>query len=888
MRLRFLFAANRAALALASAVFSLALNAHASPQGPEPKSAAEMAAAADPYDPIVAQIAAERISDWNYSQHPFDQEISSKFLDQYIDSLDYFHMFFIQSDIKDFEKYRTNLNVLTLRDKDLTPCWVIFSRFMERVHQRMNLTSNMLNSATFVFTNNDRFVLNRHDLPYAKDLNQAMDFWHEEVRCEYLEQLLTSPDVQFTGRVSADGKGRPVVTFKRDKLHPANFDLLPGKLLAKDGHEVGAVEIAAGQSNATVRLDLPAPAMAAKVTNLIYSATGQELGDVTFHHEKQEAASTNSDEIQKPRNNDEPAAMQAETGTNLMAVIHLERKDMAEIHKTLTNRCSQLLSHYKDMEKDGLAFERYVTSLARAYDPHSDFMSHISAENFAIQMKLSLFGIGALLGKDNDYCKIVELKEGPAKKSGKIHQDDRIVAVAQSNAEPVEVEGMTLDQIVEMIRGPKGSQVTLTVIPGDAPDASTRKHVTLVRDEIKLEDQEVKSRIFESPGPDGAESRVGVINIPSFYADNDNASLAGGAAKSMTSDVEKLIVRMKKEKVGGIILDLRNNGGGFLEEAIRLTGLFVPAGPVVQTKEPSGEIAVEPCHDDRVLYDGPLIVLTSRLSASASEITAGALQDWNRALIVGDHSTFGKGTVQTMQSLRPFLRQYLKQNKLAYNPDYDPGQLKITIKKFYRAAGVSTQLQGVLSDIELPSRLNADTNDIGESALPNALPCDKVESANPENLNRVRPYVAELKERSRQRVAASKDFDYIKEDIAQFLKMRADKSLSLNLDGRKAEQKSLIARADAIKKERLSRKKLDEKVYDLTLQNADMARLQLAAIKPGAASASTDPGFDDDSDTEAVTEEAAVDPALDEARHIMIDYIALANKEEGLSKAGIR
>jgi carboxyl-terminal processing protease len=891
MRFRFLFAASRLVLALALVSFLPKVHG-----APEPKTADQMAAAADPNDPIVAQIAAERIVAWNYSQRPFDQEMSSKFLDQYLDSLDYFHIFFLQSDIKDFEKYRTNLGVLTLMDRDLTPCWDIFARFMERVHQRTDLTSNMLETARFEFTNHERFVLNRHTLPYAKDLDEARQLWRQEVRYEYLDQLLTSPDVQFTGRVNSDAKGKVMVTLKRDKLHPASFDLLPAMLTAKDGHAIGWLEVAPDKSNATVRLDLPLRENLKKTTNYFYSAKGEEMGDVTFRREKIEPA-TNATNLagagvtltNKARNSDAPVpAPTAEAGTNFVAVIHLDQKNLEEIHKTLTNRCAQLSSHYKDLETGGRAFEFYVTSLAHAYDPHSDFMSHITAENFGIQMKLSLFGIGALLGKDNDYCKIIELKEGPAKKSGRIHENDRIVAVAQSNAEPVEVEGMLLDQIVEMIRGPKGTQVTLTVLPSDATDSSARKEVTLIRDEIKLEEQEVKARLHESPAADGSVSRVGVINIPSFYANTDpNASDGGsGQAKSMTTDVERLIKRLKKAKVDGIILDLRHNGGGFLEEAIKLTGLFVPSGPVVQTKDPSGEIVTDSCHNSDVLYDGPLVVLTSRLSASASEILAGALQDYNRALIVGDHATFGKGTVQTMQRLQPFLKQKLREKKMPYDPAYDPGDLKITIKKFYRAGGVSTQLKGVVSDLELPSKLNADTADVGESALPNALPCDEVTSANPENLNRVRPYLAELRARSRQRVAASKDFAYIQEDIAEFLKAQADKSLSMNLAERQAEQKTQTARAEAIKKERLSRKKSDEKVFEITLQNVDLAQLQPPTVKTNAA-AETTSSFEDDSDADAAeaATEAGADPTLEETRHILADYIGLMNKAPAISKA---
>jgi carboxyl-terminal processing protease len=924
MRFRLLFAAGSLAMALALTL--VPPHAHGAPQAAALQTPAEFAAAADPNDPIVAQIAAETIKDWNYSRYPFDEAMSSKFLDHYLDTLDYFHLFFLQTDISEFEPYRSNLNVLTLKDRDITPCWMIFSRFMERVHQRYDLASNALETAQFEFTNHERFVLNRHKLPYAKDLDEAKELWRQELRCEYLDQLLTTPDVQFIGSVSFDAKSNEVVTLKRDKLHPASFDLLPATLLAQDGHAIGWLEVAAGQSNATMRLALPWPENLKKTTNHLYSATGEEIGDVSFRRERMEtsltkgepallltnaegvlliftnaegvvvstniapkvheaASSVTPPSLRLPQSPADVPAVPAhegvavapptDAGTNLVALIHLDRKNLAEIHKTLTNRYAQMLRNYKELDSDRV-FELYVNSLARAYDPHSDFMGHATAENFGIQMKLSLFGIGALLTKDSDYCKILELKEGPAKKSGKLHENDRIVAVAQSNSEPVDVEGMLIDKIVEMIRGPKGTEVTLTVIPGDAVDASVRKQVSLIRDEIKLEDQEVKGRLYENTNVTGASSRLGLINIPSFYANPDSDS---SEAKSMTEDVARLIKRLQQEKVGGLILDLRHNGGGYLDEAVKLTGLFIHPGPVVQTKDPTGEEAVLKSRNAPI-YDGPLVILTSRLSASASEIFAGALQDYHRALIVGDHSTFGKGTVQTMQGLQPDLIRYLKRKSMFYDTNYDPGELKLTIKKFYRADGASTQLKGVISDIELPSRLNADTADVGESALPEALPWDEIGTAKPANLHLVQPYLAELQEHSRQRVAASKDFGYIQEDIAEFLKQQADKSLSLNLAERQAEQKTNMARSDAIRKEILSRKKSDEKIFEITLQNIDLAQLQPLPVKTNTVAASIgEASFDDDDpDAETAVSEGGVDPALEEARHILADYVTLMNK----------
>jgi len=495
MRVRSLFVAGRLALALV--LFQFLPKAHGAPPH-EARTVAEMEAAADPNDAIVAQIAAANLQHYHYTQHPFDEEMSSRFLDRFLDSLDYMHMFFLQSDIAEFEQYRTKLNVMTLEDTNITPCWVIFSRFMDRVHQRVDFASNQLQTATFDFKGHDKFILNRHTLPYAKDINELKEFWRQALRCEYLDQLLTSPDVQFTGPVSFDAKSNAIVTLTRDKMHPLSFDYLAKEYMAKDGHAIGWLEVAANQSNATLRLDLPSHENLKKTTNELYSVQNEDLGDVTFRRERVETDFARNNETpaldgqqvkdgQKPGGNENETAATAPhaASTNLEAVIRLNQKNMAEIHKTMTNHYASMLRNYKELDPDR-AFELYVNSLARAYDPHSDFMGHISAENFNIQMKLSLIGIGALLGKDDDYCSIEELKEGPAKKSGKLHEKDRIVAVAQSNAPPVDVEGMPLDKIVEMIRGAKGTQVTLTVIPHDAPDSSVRKNITLSRQRLSM------------------------------------------------------------------------------------------------------------------------------------------------------------------------------------------------------------------------------------------------------------------------------------------------------------------------------------------------------------------------------------------------------------------
>ncbi|MGH7970689.1 MAG: carboxy terminal-processing peptidase, partial [Limisphaerales bacterium] len=344
------------------------------------------------------------------------------------------------------------------------------------------------------------------------------------------------------------------------------------------------------------------------------------------------------------------------------------------------------------------------------------------------------------------------LPNGPAEKSKKIKVNDRIIAVGQSNQPPVDVVDMSLNKAVQLIRGPKGTEVRLTIMPAGA-DSSARKEITLVRDEIKLEDQEAKAKIIELPNVRGGETRLGVIDLPSFYASFDPSNSREKAEpKSTTADVARLLNKFKSENVNGVVLDLRRNGGGSLEEAIRLTGLFIKDGPVVQVRDYDNHVEEDDDPDPSILYDGPLIVLTSRLSASASEILAWALQDYGRALIVGDSSTHGKGTVQSVQQL------HIRGSSLLTN--VNPGALKLTIKKFYRPSGASTQLKGVVPDIVLPS-LFSESKEIGETALDHALKWDTIPKAKYDHLELVDPYLQELRKRSTERVASDKEFSYI-------------------------------------------------------------------------------------------------------------------------------
>ena len=477
-----------------------------------------------------------------------------------------------------------------------------------------------------------------------------------------------------------------------------------------------------------------------------------------------------------------------------------------------------------------------------------------------------------------DYCtdQLPGPPGGPAEKGKQIHEKDRITAVAQGNQPFVDVVDMELNRVVQLIRGSKGSQVRLMISP--AEDRAVLRMVTLVRDEIKLEDQEARAQLIETPDGHGGTNRIGIIDLPSFYATIDlpgNASHS--AAKSTTVDVARLINKLKSEKVSGIVLDLRSNPGGSLEEAVKFTGLFVKNGPVVLARSPEGQVNVDNDTDSSVLYDGPLVVLVNRASASASEIVAAALQDYERAIIVGDFSTFGKGTVQNLNPLRPFV---WPANASATN---DPGTAKITIRKFYRVSGASTQLRGVMSDIVLPDIWNYSTQ-FGESALekPAALGHHPA-PVNYSALNLVQPYLDGLRQRSAARLATNQDFVYIRQDIDEFQKRQADKTASLNERERVEERQEADARQKQRDAERAARKAPNVKIYDLTVENAGESGLPQPIGETNSASATAlPPGTNEPLSTTAVSASANPDAMLEETKQILQDYISLLSSNHTL------
>lgn len=509
-------------------------------------------------------------------------------------------------------------------------------------------------------------------------------------------------------------------------------------------------------------------------------------------------------------------------GEMLGEVLSETRIDPPE--KVLTRRYNQVLRNIREQEDEDVV-KTFLSALAQTYDPHSDYLSPSDMENFAISMRLSLVGVGAVLRSDEGYARVMEVVPGgPADLDGRLQVNDRIAAVAQGDEPFEDTVDLKLDKVVEKIRGKKGTTVRLLVIPANATDVSQRKVIEIVRDQVQLKDQEARAELIQMPAEDGHPPvRIGWITLPSFYSSSVDPS-RGGERKSTTEDVSLLLNRLTSEGIDGLVIDLRRDGGGSLEEAINLTGLFIPEGPVVQVKDTNGRVSVQSDNSGRTLYNGPMIVLMNRLSASASEIFAAALQDYGRALIVGDERSFGKGTVQQVIEVGRFMPFFSMAGA-------DAGSLKLTVQKFYRVKGGSTQLRGVESDIVLPSM--TDSEEIGEGSLTGPLPYDEVAPRliTPSPVGPL-AFLDEIRQRSARRVAKDPEFQFITEDMARLRERVERNRLSLNKAERKAENQAEKERREArAELRRTSGPALDAIVWDLTLDVVNEPELTKVAFE---------------------------------------------------------
>jgi len=557
----------------------------------------------------------------------------------------------------------------------------------------------------------------------------------------------------------------------------------------------------------------------------------------------------------------------------------LNKKTLDGARDTVRKRYERMLKNVGETEGSELA-ETFLTSIAGLYDPHSTYFSADTYEDFGIQMKLELVGIGAMLGLEEDVCVVKEIVPGgPADLGRLLKPNDKIIAVAQGNAEPVEIIGMKLRKIVDQIRGGKGTVVRLIVQPSEATDSSVRKVISITRDVVKLESARARAAVFQVPGADGKPQALGVVTLPAFYGPSEEGD-TDNDRMSASADVAKLVSQLKQAGIKGLVLDLRHNGGGYLSEAIELAGLFIHKGPVVQVKGYEGDVQIDSDKAESLCYDGPMAVLVDRFSASASEIVAGALKDYGRAVVVGDSSTHGKGTVQATFEMKRISRE------LQRSPA-KTGAAKITIQKFYLPDGSSTQLRGVSSDIVLPSV--DEFLPIGESDLPHALVWDKIKTSD-FNGSPIEPkLLAVLQQGSAARQARLDEFGYVRKYVEWFKGRQAEKLVSLNLEERRRQKVADDAFRKENKAERDRLAKADYAFKEFRL--GPPLPPKIAAPKPAPKDADAakkgepgDPGADDDvADLEEDANADAygkVDVSLRETLRVVEDAIELGNNHE--------
>ncbi|MDD7804510.1 MAG: carboxy terminal-processing peptidase [Endozoicomonas sp. (ex Botrylloides leachii)] len=515
---------------------------------------------------------------------------------------------------------------------------------------------------------------------------------------------------------------------------------------------------------------------------------------------------------------------------NSLLTLILNNKTNKEAIDQLVRRNKNLLRRlYQSKSED--AFQTYINAFTAIYDPHTQYFSPQTAENFDINMSLSLEGIGAVLQSEDEHTKVVSVVTGgPAEKAGQLKPGDKIIGVAQGKKGAFEdIVGMRLDDAVKLIRGPKNTLVRLEVIPNTSKDGRTHIY-NITRDKVKLEDQDAKSRIITLEDK-GKKQKIGVIELPTFYVDFKAAQAGDPNYKSTTRDVRRLINNLKKQNIEGLIIDLRGNGGGSLQEANDLTGLFIDHGPTVIVKDSRGRIDIQKDNVPGQVYSGPMVVMIDRLSASASEIFAGAMQDYGRALVIGSQS-YGKGTVQSIQPL-------------------NYGQLKYTLAKFYRVSGKSTQNKGVLPDIKFPSLY--DGQDIGERTLPDALPWDTIPAVKYKTYVNFTPYLKTLREKHEKRTVKAADFIYLKEIKDYLASYEKKKTVSLNEKKRRLQLNTMRSKRLAI--ENRLRKAHGEKL----LNNLDELEDSQA----------------DNANNKKDKNKNKPDPFLKEAGLILTDYLAL-------------
>lgn len=606
----------------------------------------------------------------HFARLPYNAELSRKFLDEYLKSLDFQKLYLTQEDVDGFTaKYGDRLHTLLLQGNSMEPAEEIYRIFQERVRTRVAHAEELL-AGEFDFTGDDKVMMSRKKASWPRDEADARRQWALQIKEAVLSETLRR---EMLTRMATE-QGKP---------DPGADD--------KDPREKVAI------------------------------------------------------------------------------------------------RYNRLMATVMDTDEEDIA-NFFLSAVAGSYDPHTDYMSHREMNRFKDGMKNELVGIGALLqGEEDGATKIMGIVVGgPADQEGSLRLNDRVVAVDTLNTgeaeDMVDVLFMRLDRVVDLIRGKEGTSVALKVEPAGGTPGET-KIIVIKRGKVELKDEQASAELIEMKNEDGETRRIGILTLPSFYMDFDQGTTR------CSVDVERLLVRLIEEGMDGLIFDLRKNGGGSLDEVRRMTGFFMPRGPVVQVKNTLGQVQVKDTEPGKPIYNGPMVIMTDKSSASASEILAGALQDVNRAVVVGESSTFGKGTVQQPMEIARMLPLFAVRDRAGF--------LKVTIQKFYRPSGSSTQNEGVVPDIVFPSL--TDALDVGEAFLENALPHDRIRPASDfKQLDSNSLFIPRLKELSQDRINENKNFGYVIEDIMLARDRIRKNEVSLN----KAKREKDLSESDRLNKER--------------------------------------------------------------------------------------
>jgi len=650
----------------------------------------------------------------HFARIPFNEDLSKRFLNDYLKDLDFQRLYFTQQDVDKFSAdYGDRLHTLLLQGNSMQPATEIYRIFEKRVEARVAQAKTLLDGPDFDFTKEESVMVSRKNAPWPKNEKEAASLWSLQIKEAVLAEVLRR---ELLTRLSKE----------QGKADPGSDDRSP--------------------------------------------------------------------------------------------------------KEKVSLRYKRFLSSVKDVDDEEIA-NYFLSAVARAYDPHTDYMSFREMNRFKDGMKNELVGIGALLqGEEDGATKIMGIVVGgPADREGTLKLNDRVVAVDTLNTKKPEdmtdIMFMKIDKVVDLIRGKEGTLVALKVEPAGGAPGETRI-VVIQRDKVEMKDEQASGDLIEMKTEKGEVRRLGVITLPSFYADFEEGKVR------CSVDVERILKQLIDEKIDGLILDLRNNGGGSLEEVRRMTGFFMDRGPVVQVKNTLGQVQVKDSENGKPIYDGPMVVMIDKSSASASEILAGALQDYNRAVVVGESSTFGKGTVQQPMDIGRMLPLFAVRNRAGF--------LKVTIQKFYRPSGSSTQMDGVRSDVVFPSLMDA--MEIGEAFLDHPLPHDRIRrAADFKQLDAQGLFIPRLKELSQERVNACQDFSYVIQDVIK-TKERLDKNtLTLN---KKAREKEL-AESDVRQKERnAERRTRFEKMTKEDQQSLTFFKVTLEDLDKGEGLKPHDPAND--------------------------------------------